>query len=1137
MNKLSKLTALLLAIVLALGVPLGALAEGEEIETKTQYIDVADEILEYMIENQISWDDYTTLTDVIAETDYADFYARLTDEEKEKLESIVISLFWDACITYDKYAPFLPAVLTPAASEASTFSLMSREGTDETEEETMDTSALILNKSAKDNEDGTYTITMETYTTGDVEVKKTFTPVDVVLVLDYTGSMTESLNSSPEVSRIEALKNAITGTPIGNLSGATGFTDIFAKSNDDYMGETGATQGINRLSIFTYNQTMSASGVTDLLGGWVYLDSSTLSGVEEKVDDAPTPGGGTPTGYAMQRALTQMTTNYGTFTEARKKVVILFTDGVPGTKQNGFDSEDAARAVNAAATLKGDTVGATVYTIVVYPNASPGGTYDFSSQTTDVIRINTMLHAISSNFPSATATAGTNRNVTYNNTSDGDATKGYYKSAGNAAALQEIFANLAKETASGSANIKLDSSTVIKDVMSPYFVLPDGVTTADVTVQSYKCTSYDEDTKVAVFSDTPDTDYDATQNYQVTLTGDNTVSVTGFDFNANYVAQTGRDETDSTKEGDFHGRKLVISFDVETTDGFIGGNDVVTNDPSSGVYRPVTDENGNTTLESVKPYPQPDVDVELWEIQVIGKHQHIFLSNEADMNALLQSFSLQYTKEGSPDDTYTVDGIRNDYATLVFTLKDTASGNAMVYTIKPGATVGTWTYENTVTGDPIENFDVTPFLTDDTTEYTISYNVIPIPKEDETTGVAATKGELTVGVHVYKPTFTFQDTVEDYLASETAEGYYSRNNYVGDNVNGIYRETWSHTYYNALKVTIYVADDGTLSYKVIAVDANGNPILNDDDTEVVLGSDEAWDIENETINFKGYGSTANEKYNVTMTGQKPTVAFTYAPAETTWITNGQVTAVECVKVNVNAVTLTSNNTHEKVTLGEGGAVTKGEYTTVSVYTEGSGSVSATVTKTEDGTTSEAKPVTVDTTNLPHIKTMRQEADCTFCNTSDETAIYSTDIHSTDTKEFVVHIKNAFSELKIIKKGLSVGESAIFTVTGYVPNGTAVGEQKTWTVVLTKASANAEPSVTITGLLVGSTATVEEAGNWSWRYQTTQYEPSTQSVEIKPKTESTATITITNTNKNNQWLDDEVAVHNNFDENGTVTVID
>ena len=235
-------------------------------------------------------------------------------------------------------------------------------------------------------------------------------------------------------------------------------------------------------------------------------------------------------------------------------------------------------------------------------------------------------------------------------------------------------------------------------------------------------------------------------------------------------------------------------------------------------------------------------------------------------------------------------------------------------------------------------------------------------------------------------------------------------------------------------------------------------------------------------------------------------------------------------MNVDTVQLTSTNTHEKVEQSSDGAVSRGEYTTKSVYTEGSGSASVVITKDGSETTT---AITV----IPRITTMRQKADCTLCGTSAEEAIYSTDIHSIDTKEFVVHIKNAFSELKIIKKGLSVGESAIFTVTGYVPNGTAVGEQKTWTVVLTKAFANAEPSVTITGLLVDSTATVEEAGNWSWRYQTTQYEPDTKSVKILPKTQSTATITITNTNKNNQWLDDEVAVHNNFDENDTGTVID
>ena len=173
----------------------------------------------------------------------------------------------------------------------------------------------------------------------------------------------------------------------------------------------------------------------------------------------------------------------------------------------------------------------------------------------------------------------------------------------------------------------------------------------------------------------------------------------------------------------------------------------------------------------------------------------------------------------------------------------------------------------------------------------------------------------------------------------------------------------------------------------------------------------------------------------------------------------------------------------------------------------------------------------------YLKTTRVVKTCTACGNQHGTAT-ATDVTNNNLVEFVVHIKNAFSELKIVKKGLSVGESAIFTVTGYVPDGTADGEQKTWTVVLTKTSAD-DPFVTITGLLVNSQATVAEDGNWSWRYKTTTYAPTSASVKIIPKTTAgyPATVTVSNSDRTEQWLDDEVAVKNDFSVNGSGTVID
>lgn len=1186
MNKLSKLTALLLAIVLVLGVPMAVFAESAEIETKSEYQDVADALLQLKIMAYTSYGEYWDFARLISESDFETFFFGLSEAEQNQMAAYVEAMFWDSLIAYTRVAPI--HAQAEEVQPASTFSVQTRNSDVAAVAET--DNGLYTNKTVTGPDDnGYYTITLENYATGTVTTTTTTTtkPVDIVLVLDLSQSMSQSFDSDSDTSgssEYVEVEGELDQTQTyyiqrsnggyrevtwcedckawtyncqdsnwGHRSGTTYDPDstTFYTIKKDETEDSGDTtipsdatkiealqiavnnfiQNVNdqytdtanhRISIVSYNSSATVRN------DWTYASDANLTDLKMTDDERSSwQSTGTNTHLGLASALTQLNALGNDTT--RQKVVVLFTDGVPGTSQGNFDESAAVTAVTNAGSIK--DAGAIVYSVAVLTGADPIATID-TSATEDNTKINAMLHAISSNYPDAQASAsGSTLNTTLGTINpladtDGngvinDGDKSYYLTADSPASLNNIFQQISSSIQTGQSVVKLDETTIVRDVVTPYFEIPyvlnadtKDYTAAQITIQEALHTGDDANGN-PLFGTATDA------NYAYTIDG-NQLDVTGFDFSENAVMTLTNNGTPS-----YVGKKLIITFKIKAVEGFLGGNDVVTNTGASGVYEVTTDTTTGTTTEKIfEAYPIPDVDVSIWEIEVVGKHQHIFLSNEADVNELLQSFSLRYTKAGGTE-SYEVNGIRNDYATLKFTLT-AESGHKMVYTISPGDTAGIWTYE-TASGDPITEFDVTPFLTKDAA-YTISYDVIPIAKTDGSTGVAATTGSLDVEVHVYKPTFTFQDSIEDYLASETAEGYYSRNNYVGDNGNGIYRETWSHTYYDALKVTIFVADDGTLSYKVIAVDEDGNPILNADGAEVSLGSDDDWDMENETINFKGYGSTADQTYNVKMSGLKPTVEFTYSPVETDWINNGQVSAVECVDVNVKQVKLTSTNTHKKTVLSSDGALTAETYTTTSVYTEGSGSASASIT-VNDGTGTTSTPTV---TGTPHITTKRIECTCSFCATTDN-KVDSTDIHSDSTLEFVVHIKNAFSELMVVKTGLSVGESAIFTVSGKIPDGTAAGKDQTWTVVLTKTDEN-EPAVTITGLLVNSTATVIELGDWSWRYASTTYNPTSGSVTIIPKNGENypATVTITNTGRTDQWLSDESAVENEFTTVSTAT---
>lgn len=1194
MNKLSKLTALLLALVLALGVPMQVMAEGEEIETWTEYMDIAKEALKTKIMAYETYGEYWDMVKLIEESDFEDFFYTLPLEDQHAIAKYVNDMFWASLVGYTNVAP-LPELVEMAAP-ASMLSLTARDG--DTGSEEAKGLSTVKQVSGPDT-NGYFTITLENYATGKVTTTTTtdIKPVDIVLVLDDSGSMKENLsetvytevaynsmdhdneyyvkNDDGSYTKVTWCDNRNcqawtsgcydfwghhSGTKYTNKEtfyeltvinhGTKGAALITAVNNFvDSVNANSPTEGTHQMSIVKFSgDSKNDTDAAEVINVWTPVNDGTVNGLKLTGNDMVFDGG-----TWIEKGLTKAKEQLESLTTTgRQRVVIVFTDGKPGGgswyNQGGQynDAESVgASAINIAESIKG-MENTTIYTIAVLDGADPTAAVVSPATGIDDVgnanKINAILHAISSNYPDATAqSSGDTLTTTFNtinplvdtnnNGRFDDGEPGYYLSASSASDLNNIFQKISSNIQTGQSSVTLDEETIVRDVVTPYFEIPyvykkdengeyvldengekiKDYTAAEITISEAQHTGDSEGKPV--FGTPTEVDYTYTIN-------GNVLDVTGFNFADNAVMTLTNDGKTS-----YVGKKLIITFKIKPVDGFLGGNDVETNvEDQSGIFKDQESADNNDPVVNL-PNP-PNVDVPLWRIQVEGKHQHLFLSNEADINELLQSFSLVYQKlkeDGTVDTSvppYKVNGIRNGYATLQFTLADTASGYAMVYTIEPGADVGTWSYVNTETGGPVDNFDVTPFLTKDK-EYTISYKVIP-----ETEGnMKETTGSLKVGVHVYKPTFTFRDTTEKYLSDETAKNYYNNNNYVS--------ESWSHTYYGEITVTINVTYDanGTPSYSYVATQKDGTQIA----------SDSNWDMATETIDFSGYASTAGIDYHVKMSGTKPTVAFTYSPVETEWIKEGKVAAVDCVPVDVTKVTLTSTNTHDKVEQGEGGALTEGEYKTKSVYTEGSDTASVTITKIEEnGTAVNGDPVEKDVTGIPHIKTLRNELDCNCSYDAKEGGV--TDIHANAPEtgavpEFVIHITDAYSELKIIKNGLSVGESAIFTVTGYVPNGTAVGEQKTWTVVLTKASANAELSVTITGLLVGSTAAVEEAGNWSWRYQTPQYEPDTKSVEILPKTQPTATITITNTNKNNQWLDDEVAVQNNFSVNGPGTVID
>lgn len=252
-----------------------------------------------------------------------------------------------------------------------------------------------------------------------------------------------------------------------------------------------------------------------------------------------TAAGATQADYGMQHAQTIVN---GAMGNGRQKVVIMFTDGQPSTWRD-FSLTVANNAIKASKSIK--NAGATVYTIGC-----------FNTTYADTSDVGKYMNRVSSNYPDATNMNDGTRGV-------GD----YYKTVSSASELESIFTEIAHTA--GGATLELGTGTVLKDVVSKYFDLPENAS-SQITAQSYSCTALDADGD-PIWNETPDQGTD----YNVKING-KTISVTGFDYSANWV---GKDTT----TGDVHpGKKLVVTIPI--VDNGTGMGEVPTNDTTSAVY-------------------------------------------------------------------------------------------------------------------------------------------------------------------------------------------------------------------------------------------------------------------------------------------------------------------------------------------------------------------------------------------------------------------------------------------------------------------------------------------------------------------------------------------------------------------------
>lgn len=245
------------------------------------------------------------------------------------------------------------------------------------------------------------------------------TPLDIVLVLDASGSMDDPMGRGDTTKRIDALKAA-----------ANSFIDKIAASNEAIADESQR----HRVSIvkFSGNKTDRVGNDTYRSGGYTYnysqvmknmttVDSTGATSLKSIVNSIK-PAGSTRADYGLELASSQLASNGRT---GATKVVVFFTDGAP-TSTNGFETGVANSAVTAAKSMKDS--GTTVYTIGIFNGANPADTSG---------RENSFMNAVSSNYPNATAYNNLGARVSAN--------AAYYKTATTSGDLKTLFENISQE--------------------------------------------------------------------------------------------------------------------------------------------------------------------------------------------------------------------------------------------------------------------------------------------------------------------------------------------------------------------------------------------------------------------------------------------------------------------------------------------------------------------------------------------------------------------------------------------------------------------------------------------------------------------------------------------------------------------
>ena len=467
---------------------------------------------------------------------------------------------------------------------------------------------LTMKKTVKPvpNEDGTYTVRLESYATGEVTNTTTTKQMDIVLLLDVSGSMAQtftpanseyhavysgSLDTAKryyiqshkryyEVSYCNNCQNWTRGCYnwFGHVEGTKFIPKTAENDNDDthiqfykyvytneqskldalktavnqFIGDIAQNSPQSNISIVKFadskidnvgNDTYYGTNYTQIVQRLTKVDESGVETLKSAVSSLKASGS-TASDYGLEKAKEALKN------ANQDKVVVLFTDGEPN-HSNGFDYKVATDAVNTAKTLKDNKT--TIYTVGVFKNPSND--------------INLYMSSVSSNYPKATAARD---GRSWSVTNGGDVAGTHYINAENAADLINAFQTISSQVSS----THLNASAVVVDKVPSNFTAPASEENVTLKVANYKADG------------TFDTATDAPDEIRASVNKDGTVSVTGFNFSENWCGVDGNTP---------HGQKLIIEFTIKCTN--YGG----TQPTNAGAYIKASSESTEKIIDLENP--------------------------------------------------------------------------------------------------------------------------------------------------------------------------------------------------------------------------------------------------------------------------------------------------------------------------------------------------------------------------------------------------------------------------------------------------------------------------------------------------------------------------------------------------------